>query len=136
MLSYEDPGRAADWIVSAFGFRERERFTDDDGTVGHVVMELDGDEFHLGYPSQHYQSPRHHAEVCEQAQRWSESPYIVDGVLVYVGDIAAHFERAKAAGARILTELEDNPGIDQRQYRAEDLEGHRWMFAQSVGESR
>jgi len=29
-------------------------------------------------------------------------------------------------------ELEDNPGIGQRQYRAEDIEGHRWMFAEPL----
>jgi uncharacterized glyoxalase superfamily protein PhnB len=56
--------------------------------------------------------------------------YVVDGVFVEVGDIDAHYERASAAGATILTELEDNPGVGQRQYRAEDSEGHRWMFAQ------
>lgn len=56
--------------------------------------------------------------------------WIVDGVFVEVGDIDAHFERARAAGATILTELEDNLGVGQRQYRAEDIEGHRWMFAQ------
>jgi hypothetical protein len=31
--------------------------------------------------------------------------------------------------ATILSELKDNTGIGQRQYQAEDLEGHRWMFA-------
>jgi uncharacterized glyoxalase superfamily protein PhnB len=50
-------------------------------------------------------------------------------VYVSVDDLDAHYDRAVAAGATILSELEDNPGIGQRQYRAEDLEGHRWMFA-------
>jgi len=40
---------------------------------------------------------------------------------------------AEAAGARILSPLEDNPGVGQRQYRAEDVEGHRWMFAETTG---
>jgi len=48
---------------------------------------------------------------------------------VSVDDVDAHYEQARAAGATILSELEDNTGIGQRQYRAEDLEGHRWMFA-------
>jgi uncharacterized glyoxalase superfamily protein PhnB len=53
-------------------------------------------------------------------------PYIVDGVLVYVDDVQAHFERARAAGARVLSEPEsDEHGT---RYRVEDLEGHRWMF--------
>jgi uncharacterized glyoxalase superfamily protein PhnB len=132
MLSYEDAGGAADWISTAFGFRETGRWADADGTVTHVNMELDGGQFMLGRSSADYQSPKHHAEVCEHARKWSETPYIVDGVLVYVDDIDAHYERAKSAGARILSELEDNPGVGQRQYRAEDVEGHRWMFAQDT----
>jgi uncharacterized glyoxalase superfamily protein PhnB len=86
----------------------------------------------LGYPSSDYQSPKHHAEVCEQARKWRETPFAVDGVHVSVDDIDAHYARAQAAGATILSELEDNTGIGQRQYRAEDLEGHRWMFATSL----
>jgi uncharacterized glyoxalase superfamily protein PhnB len=132
MLSYEDAGRAADWIGEAFGFRETGRWADDDGTVTHVNLELGDGVVMLGYPSADYQSPRHHAEVCEHARKWSETPYIVDGVLVYVDDIDTHYERARAAGATILSSLEDNPGVGQRQYRAEDLEGHRWMFAAAI----
>ncbi|HEY7028932.1 MAG TPA: hypothetical protein VH438_15065 [Gemmatimonadales bacterium] len=52
----------------------------------------------------------------------------VDGTLVYVLDVDAHFARAKRQGAVILSELE--PGPPARRYRAEDLEGHRWMFMQ------
>jgi uncharacterized glyoxalase superfamily protein PhnB len=132
MFSYEDVGRAADWIAQAFGFTETGRWVDDDGRVTHVNMELDGGMIMLGYPSADYQSPKHHAEVCDQAQKWRETPFVVDGVHVSVDDIDAHYARALAAGATILSELEDNTGIGQRQYRVEDLEGHRWMFATSL----
>jgi uncharacterized glyoxalase superfamily protein PhnB len=132
MFSYEDVGRAADWIAEAFGFQETGRWSDDDGRVMHVNMELAGEEVMLGYPSPDYESPKHHAETCEQARKWSETPYIVDGVHVSVDDIEAHYERAKTAGATILSELENNPGIGQRQYRAADVEGHRWMFAEPL----
>lgn len=70
--------------------------------------------------------PRRHRETCEQARKWSEVHYIIDGVLVYVDDLDAHLARARAAGATILTDIqEDSPG---RRYRAEDLESHRWFF--------
>jgi PhnB protein len=49
-------------------------------------------------------------------------------VLVFVDDIDEHYARAKHAGATILSEPEDGP--PGRRYRAEDLEGHRWMFMQ------
>ncbi|HEU5277843.1 MAG TPA: VOC family protein [Gaiellaceae bacterium] len=129
MLSYEDVGRAADWIARAFGFNETDRYSDQSGTVSHVNMELDGGKIMLGLPSSDYQSPRHHAELCEDARRWRETPYVVDGVYVWVDDVDAHYERAQAEGATILSGLEDNVPIGQRQYRAEDIEGHRWMFA-------
>lgn len=132
MLSYEDVGGAADWISRAFGFEERERYADDDGTVTHVTLELDGGLVYLGYPSPDYRGPKRHAEECEAARRWRESPYVVDGVMVEVDDIAAHYARAGEAGATILSDLEDNPSVGQRQYRAEDVEGHRWMFAQAT----
>ena len=130
MLSYEDVARAADWIAKAFGFRESGRWADADGRVTHVNMELGRGMVMLGYPSPDYQSPRHHAENCDLARVWSRTPFIVDGVLVYVDDIEAHFERARASEAPILSPLEDNPEAGQRNYRTEDLEGHRWMFAQ------
>ena len=81
-------------------------------------------------PSRDYQNPKRHSQVCEHARRALETPFVVDGVYVVVDDLDAHFERAKVAGAKILSELEDNPAVGQRQYRAEDPEGHRWMFAQ------
>jgi uncharacterized glyoxalase superfamily protein PhnB len=66
--------------------------------------------------------------ACGPAQKWSAVPYIVDGVLVYVADVDAHFAQAKQRGAAILTDVEtDQYG---KRYRAEDLEGHRWMFMQ------
>jgi uncharacterized glyoxalase superfamily protein PhnB len=55
-------------------------------------------------------------------------PWIIDGVLVYVTDVEGHFAQAKAAGATILSRIEEGP--PGRRYRAEDLEGHRWFFMQ------
>jgi len=131
MLSYENVGSSADWIAGAFAFRETGRWSDDDGTVSHVNMELGGGEVMLGLPSRDYQSPRHHAEVCDHARRWLQTPYIVDGVLVYVDDLDAHYTRATAAGAAILSEPSE--GEHGRNYRAEDVEGHRWMFMEETG---
>ena len=132
MLSYEDCSAAADWLARAFGFREHERYADDDGRVTHVTL-LYGDDgvLMIGWPGPDYESPRHHAETCEAAHRWLEVPYVVDGVYVQVDDVDAHCERARQAGARILSEPEDVEYGDRR-YRAEDPEGHRWMFAQPI----
>src|SRR2546426_12709772 len=56
MFSYEDVGRAADWIAKAFGFEETGRWSDESGRVAHVNMELDGGMIMLGYPSADYQA--------------------------------------------------------------------------------
>jgi len=53
---------------------------------------------------------------------------MIDGVLVYVDDLQAHFTQAKHAGATILSEIENDES--GRRYRAEDPEGHRWFFPQ------
>jgi uncharacterized glyoxalase superfamily protein PhnB len=129
MLAYEDGPAAMDWLAKAFGFDEVVRMLGPDGRLSHGEM-MTGEEgmIMLATPSPHYQSPRHHRESCEAAARWSNVPYVVDGVLVHVWDVDAHFERARAAGATILSPVESGgPG---KRYRAEDLEGHRWMFMQ------
>jgi len=135
MLAYEDATAAIDWLTAAFGFREQEasRFTSDDGTVGHAELELDGEIVMLATPSREYQGPKRHKETCEAAARWLDNPWVVDGVFVQVDDVDAHHARAVAAGAAILREPED-PGVGYRIYTAEDLEGHRWMFGQRLGD--
>lgn len=130
MLSYEDCSAAAAWLADAFGFREHERYADDQGRVTHVTLSLGEGVVMIGWPGPDYQSPKHHAETCEAAARWLEVPYVVDGVFAYVADVDAHFERAREAGARILSEPQDQE-FGERHYRVEDLEGHRWMFMQS-----
>ena len=121
-LAYEDVGAALEWLAKAFGFHELEdqRFVGEDGEVGHAEMEVGpGVHFMLGTSGGH----------------GSSSPKKLGGgtqhLCVYVDDIEGHLDRARAAGATVLEELEDQPWGDRR-YEAEDLEGHRWMFCQHV----
>jgi PhnB protein len=126
MIAYENGPKAMDWLSSAFGFTERARMLGKDGRLSHGEMQAGDGVIMLASPTPDYQAPRHHRDACEPAKKWSAVPYIVDGVLVYVDDVGAHFVRAKHAGAAIITEVEaDQYG---KRYRAEDLEGHRWMF--------
>jgi len=126
MVAYEDGVAAMDWLADAFGFRERARMLGDNGRLSHGEMEAGGGMIMLATPSPHYHGPKRHREESDAARKWSEVPYIIDGVLVYVDDVAAHFERARAPGGTILSPIEDSG--EGRRYRAEDLEGHRWMF--------
>jgi PhnB protein len=129
MLTYEDVGAAADWLSTAFGFRPSgEQYRDDEGRVTHAELAYGDGEVMLGFASPEYRSPRRHAQECEQAAKWLDNPYVVDGVLVQVDDLDAHLERARSAGAEILRGPDDQPF--GRLYTAADVEGHRWMFVQ------
>jgi PhnB protein len=128
MIAYENGPAAMDWLARAFGFHERVRMTTPDGRLSHGEMQAGDGLIMLATPSPHYHGPKRHRDECEPARRWSEVPYIIDGVLVYVDDVTSHFERAKAAGATILSAPEE--ASEGKRYRAEDLEGHRWMFMQ------
>ena len=132
MLAYEDGAAAIDWLVEAFGFEERERWADDDGTIVHAELATGGGTVMLATPSPDYVSPKRMRELSAEARKMYEVPYVIDGVLVEVDDVDAHFERAKAAGATMLSEPEDVPEAGVRHYRAEDPEGHRWMFSQDL----
>ena len=127
MLSYEDVGGAADWLGRAFGFEETDRI-EHEGEVVHVELRLGRGVVMLGRPGESYVNPKRLREQCEAAAEMYSVPWVVDGVWVQVGDINSHFEQAKAAGARLLSEIEDGPV--GRLYRVEDHEGHRWMFAE------
>ena len=123
---YQDPKAALRWLEQAFGFE--------------VTMAIDGPP----------EAPEMcHYEMSSQGQgrimvgaQWDElvsSPVGVGGkntqtVHVQLPDgLDEHCERARAAGATIDAEPEDQFYGD-RSYRAVDLEGHRWTFSTRVRE--
>jgi uncharacterized glyoxalase superfamily protein PhnB len=126
MISYEDGIAALEWLGRAFGFRETARLTTPDGRLSHGEMEASDGLIMLATPTPDYHGPKHHRDECAQARKWSSVPWIIDGVLVLVDDLDRHLARAKAAGATILSDIEEGP--PGRRYRVEDLEGHRWFF--------
>ena len=72
----------------------------------------------MGCPGPDYRGPRKLGAVTQN-------------LYVRVKDIDAHFERAKAAGAKILEELTET-FYGHRRYGAEDPEGHVWYFAEPI----
>jgi uncharacterized glyoxalase superfamily protein PhnB len=131
MLTYENGTAAMDWLARAFGFQEVTRWLDDGGALSHGEMSTGNGRIMLASPTPDYENPRHHRENCERAMAWLAVPWVIDGVLVYVDDVEAHFEQSRDAGAMMLTGLEDGP--PGKRYRVEDIEGHRWMFMQRPG---
>jgi uncharacterized glyoxalase superfamily protein PhnB len=118
-LYYEDAAAAMDWLVKTFGCKERMRIENDEGRVTHGELELAGGLVMVGEPGSGYESPN---------KRGGRS---TAGVNVYVDDVDAHYEHAKAAGATINEEPTDKDFGDRR-YIAEDLEGHDWFFGQRL----
>jgi uncharacterized glyoxalase superfamily protein PhnB len=114
-LLYEDVAAALDWLTEAFGFEEVLRFQGEGGGVNHAELRHGGESIYLGNPGGDYAGPK----------RLGTRTALVH---VYVDDVDAHCERARAAGAEILREPEDQPYGDRR-YDALDLEGQLWSFA-------
>jgi PhnB protein len=114
-LLYEDGAGAINFLTSAFGFEEAMRMEDEGGAVNHAELRLGEDTVMLGDPGEDYKNPRN-------------ADHSTALVHVYVDDVDAHFERAKAAGAEIVMEPTDQEYGDRR-YDAKDPEGHFWSFA-------
>jgi len=128
MLAYENGVEAIGWLCKVFGFTEKTRWLDAAGRLSHGEIAIGEHIIMLAEPTSDYQSPRHHRSTCAIAAKWYEVPYIINGVLVYVDDVEKHFKTAKEGGAIILSAIDTGgPGT---RYRAEDLEGQRWMFMQ------
>jgi PhnB protein len=129
MIAYRDGPAAMDWLADAFGFQERARWLSDDGVLEHGEMVAGGGLIMVATPTPDYEGPLQHRAHCDAAAAWSRAPWVIDGVLVVVDDIGSHFDRAQGAGATLLSKIEDGPE-NSLLYRAEDVEGHRWMFMQ------
>jgi uncharacterized glyoxalase superfamily protein PhnB len=118
---YEDAKAALDWLELAFGFERSMVITDPEGKIAHAEMEF-GDGYVM---------------IGSKWADFVETPAGVGGkntqnIHVHLQkDIDAHCERARAAGAEILMEPEDQFYGD-RTYRARDFGGHVWTFGQTV----
>jgi uncharacterized glyoxalase superfamily protein PhnB len=120
-LCYRDPKAALRFLEAAFGFELVMLIEDNDGNLAHSEMSFGDSLIMVG-------------------TEWTEkhkSPASIDGLntqTVHIhleGDIDAHCERARAAGAEILMEPADQFYGD-RTYRCRDLEGHFWTVGAPI----
>jgi len=113
-LAYRDVAKAVAWLHGAFGFTERLRTPPEpNGAIHHAQLAIgEGSVILTGNP------------VARPDQ-------FVETVMVRVRNIDEHCARAKQYGARILSAPDSKP-FGERQYNAEDLEGNRWTFTESV----
>lgn len=115
-ITYSHLPRAIEWLERVFGFRERAeaRLTWPGG--GMTWIEVGSGLFNIATP--------------DETWRQDSSPAAPGVVMkVYVDDIDKHFSRAKAEGAKIISEPQDE-FWGGRIYRALDHEGHQWEISQ------
>lgn len=117
-LLYEDAARQVEYLERAFGFKERRSRTGAAGRTHYELLLGEDGLVMLGQMGESFRSPR---------SLGVQPPSMVH---VYVDDVEALHERAKAAGAEV-TELETAPAGDRR-FTATDPEGQLWVFAQRV----
>ncbi len=120
---YNDPASALEWLTKAFGFETRMSMPGPDGAIMHAEMRVEDSAIMM--------SPTSALEQWKSPQSLAGS--VTQALYVYVDDVDAHCARARAAGAKISSKLEDMFWGD-RTYVVEDLEGHRWTFAQHTRE--
>jgi len=113
-LTYQDVAAAIGWLTSVFGFREHYRYGDPDKPAGA--------QMHLGDAWIMVAGARPGRSAPAQVGCNTQS------LTVFVEDVDAHFERAKSVGAKIVEELHETE-YGERQYGAEDPDGHHWLFS-------
>ena len=117
ILVYEDIPSAHDFLIDAFGFASGGVQRTPDGVAVHGEVRA-GDLviwLHRATPEHNFASPRSQAVAT-------------GGLVVHIDDVDAHYAHARERGARMETELQDQP-YAQREYGVSDTEGHRWWFA-------
>jgi uncharacterized glyoxalase superfamily protein PhnB len=103
IIRYQDARAGIAFLVDAFGFEEH-AVHEEDGKVRHAELRYRDGMVMIG--------------EGESPPAW---------VYVAVEDADAHYARAKAAGATITRELEDQD-YGSRDYGAKDPEGNSWSF--------
>ena len=123
-LRYDDAPAAIEWLCRVFGFEKRYVAEGKEaGAIDHAQLTL-GPELIIVST----------ARGPERGVRREPGTFPRSGLYVYVPDLQAHYDRAKAGGAAITRPLEMNPR-GSGAYDALDCEGHAWSFGTYRGES-
>ncbi|MEO1225645.1 MAG: VOC family protein [Pseudomonadota bacterium] len=118
---YKDPDAALDWLEKAFGFERSMVITDADGNLSHAEMTVGECYLMVGA-----EWAGHVASPASVGGKNTQSIHVhLDA------DLDAHCDRARAAGADVVRQPEDQFYGD-RVYSVKDPEGHVWTFAQTV----
>lgn len=131
-IFYDDAAKAIDWLCRTFGFEVRLRVEGEGGRIEHSELTFGDGLVCVGEAGG--KSTRPIPLPCKSPRSLGGAN--TQAVCVYLDDVEAHFERVKAAGAKIVeppatTDYGEEYWTD-RGYRVEDLEGHTWWFVQRM----
>ena len=131
-LFYDDAAAAIDWLCRTFGFEVRLRIEGEGGRIEHSELVFGDGLIFVGAAGG--KSTRPVPLPCKSPHALGGS--VTQALCVFVDDVDAHCERARAAGAKIVEPPTTNDYGEEywadRTYRAVDLEGHQWWFMQRV----
>jgi uncharacterized glyoxalase superfamily protein PhnB len=113
VFRYTDAPAAMDWLVRAFGFTIRSDHRTPDGGVAHADLLFGSNS--IGVSS---------ASMSPPGSPWAR---VRQGLYVCVSDPDAAHDRAVAAGAEIVSPLEDHD-YGSRDFTLRDPGGHLWAF--------
>lgn len=123
-LTVKEAETSIAWYQKAFGFEQKMAMPGPDGKIGHAELVWQGQSFMIGPEG---------ANGCRSlAPATSGTPSPVS-LYVYVPDVDAFFQRAKAAGAIVTCEPQTQFWGD-RICGLTDPDGHTWCFATNVAE--
>lgn len=113
-VHYRDVLEAVAWLCKAFGFEEHFRYGDPSA--------VSGAQIHLGDAWLMIR------RAASNEQTPAQLGFGTQSLTIFVEDVEDRFERAKAAGAKILEEPHETE-YGEFQFAALDYEGHHWVFA-------
>ena len=119
-LRYHDAAAAIDWLCRAFGFDRHLVVPGDAGTIAHAQLSFGNGMIMLG-SARDDDFGKLQRTPTQLGGFATQSPYIV------VEDPDEHYARARAAGAEIVLEIQDED-YGGRGYSCRDPEGHLWNF--------
>ena len=115
-LRYDDARAAIRSLRAMFGFTELFSVPESGPNVRHAQLKLGTNVVMLGSvrPDEGMASPQAFGAATQ-------------ALYVYVENLDAHYERARSAGAQIVSPPAETD-FGSREYHARDVEGHLWTF--------
>ena len=131
-LYCRDPAKQITWLCEALGFELRLKVEGEAGRIEHSELVFGDDGLVMVGPERGGALRRFETDVLSPLSAGGNT----QNLMLFVDDVDAHCEHARAAGARIVAEPELHDYGDDywadRSYGCLDPEGHLWWISQRI----